>query len=169
VFARDGFQCSGCGVHAAAAALTIDHIHPVSLGGTNDESNLQTLCRSCNSSKGAEPDYAARTGRVDSAVEHRARHEAPARSGQGPPSQYGGGRIPSPKATTPIAITDEHGKTQHFPTVSIAAKALCPPRSAEWEDLFYALRSAASRPGKQVTFNGRIYTARWIGDTDGDA
>jgi hypothetical protein len=50
VWRRDGLRCVVCG---AESRLTIDHIYPVSLGGTNDESNLQTLCRSCNSRKGA--------------------------------------------------------------------------------------------------------------------
>ena len=50
VFGRDGYACVVCGSNLD---LTVDHIHPVSLGGTNDPSNLQTLCRSCNCSKGA--------------------------------------------------------------------------------------------------------------------
>jgi 5-methylcytosine-specific restriction protein A len=33
--------------------LTVDHIVPLSNGGFTVESNLQVLCRSCNSSKGA--------------------------------------------------------------------------------------------------------------------
>jgi membrane protein involved in colicin uptake len=53
ILARDLYRCQGCGVTGDTAALTIDHIYPVSLGGTNEESNLQTLCRSCNSRKGA--------------------------------------------------------------------------------------------------------------------
>lgn len=49
VFDRDGQICRWCG---ATEQLTIDHIHPVSYGGTNAPENLQVLCRSCNSWKG---------------------------------------------------------------------------------------------------------------------
>lgn len=50
MFERDKYRCVNCGTHLN---LSIDHIHPFSKGGSDDESNLQTLCRSCNSSKGA--------------------------------------------------------------------------------------------------------------------
>lgn len=50
VLARDDYQCCYCG---ATEHLTIDHIHPLSKGGSNELDNLQTLCRSCNSRKGA--------------------------------------------------------------------------------------------------------------------
>jgi HNH endonuclease len=50
VFLRDGNACVRCG---AAEDLTLDHIYPWSLGGSDHVSNLQTLCRSCNASKGA--------------------------------------------------------------------------------------------------------------------
>ena len=42
-----GKPCVKCG----KPADTIDHIVPVSRGGTNDTSNLQPLCRSCNQHK----------------------------------------------------------------------------------------------------------------------
>ena len=45
------FQCTNCG---SVENLTIDHIKPVKLGGTDDYSNLQILCKSCNSKKGAK-------------------------------------------------------------------------------------------------------------------
>ncbi|TVM03004.1 MAG: HNH endonuclease [Candidatus Brocadia sp. WS118] len=49
VFKRDNFQCIKCG---SMENLSIDHILPFSLGGDTIMSNLQTLCRACNSKKG---------------------------------------------------------------------------------------------------------------------
>ncbi len=49
VYERDGYQCVYC---QCPDDLTIDHILAISKGGTNDPSNLQTLCRACNSRKG---------------------------------------------------------------------------------------------------------------------
>ena len=46
---RDGAKCNQCG--ALDPKLQIDHIHPVSLGGTNELANLQLLCRACNQKK----------------------------------------------------------------------------------------------------------------------
>lgn len=49
VFERDKYRCVNCQTHVDLCA---DHIFPESLGGETSLSNLQTLCRSCNSSKG---------------------------------------------------------------------------------------------------------------------
>jgi len=49
VFERDNKACVRC---KSTEALEIDHIIPCCAGGTNDEGNLQVLCRSCNKKKG---------------------------------------------------------------------------------------------------------------------
>lgn len=43
-----GNVCVCCGAHEN---LTVDHVVPLSKGGSNDVSNLQPLCHSCNCSK----------------------------------------------------------------------------------------------------------------------
>ncbi|HKG26336.1 MAG TPA: HNH endonuclease signature motif containing protein [Thermomicrobiales bacterium] len=53
VYARDGFRCVFCGRKGRRILLTIDHVFPVALGGTNDVGNLVTACRACNLTKGA--------------------------------------------------------------------------------------------------------------------
>lgn len=50
VYARDGHACLHC---RATERLTLDHVHPFSLGGGDTFENLQTLCQPCNSRKGA--------------------------------------------------------------------------------------------------------------------
>jgi rubredoxin len=55
ILKRDDYRCQMCGVNAKdGATLEIDHIHPVSKGGTNELDNLQVLCRDCNAGKGAQ-------------------------------------------------------------------------------------------------------------------
>jgi ATP adenylyltransferase len=51
VLKRAGFHCELCGVAADIKALEVDHIIPRNFGGTDDMSNLQALCYSCNSMK----------------------------------------------------------------------------------------------------------------------
>ena len=53
VFDRDGCFCRCCN---STDKPTLDHIIPVSAGGENELKNLQVLCRSCNSRKGAKHD-----------------------------------------------------------------------------------------------------------------
>ena len=58
IYARDRFTCQNqkCGAKKGerGVQLVIDHKKPVKRGGTNDPSNLQTLCSLCNSKKGAK-------------------------------------------------------------------------------------------------------------------
>lgn len=49
VWCRDNFTCRHC---SRRDRLTVDHVIPESRGGETVLSNLQTLCRPCNSRKG---------------------------------------------------------------------------------------------------------------------
>lgn len=46
---RDGLYCQSC---RTTGQLQIDHITPISKGGTNAKTNLQLLCKVCNIKKG---------------------------------------------------------------------------------------------------------------------
>jgi 5-methylcytosine-specific restriction enzyme A len=43
--------CHYCGKKAGAAALTMDHVVPVSRGGCSSKGNVVPACRECNSRK----------------------------------------------------------------------------------------------------------------------
>jgi hypothetical protein len=67
VFERDNNSCLRCG---STENLSIDHIKPLASGGDNSINNLQTLCKSCNSSKGNSiKDY--RKSNVESTLNQR--------------------------------------------------------------------------------------------------
>jgi len=50
------YKCMYCGVRLTTDNLQIDHMYPVSRGGSNDDENLQALCRRCNIRKGNHTD-----------------------------------------------------------------------------------------------------------------
>lgn len=51
VLRRDNHACRYCGAAAPEAVITIDHVLPVALVGTDDPSNLVAACRDCNAGK----------------------------------------------------------------------------------------------------------------------
>ena len=51
ILKRDRFTCKSCGARAPDVELEVDHIIPVSKGGTDNESNLITKCKDCNRGK----------------------------------------------------------------------------------------------------------------------
>ncbi len=70
IYLRDGFICNYCGCDlkniAVPQDMALDHLTPRSAGGSNDSTNLVTVCRSCNSKRSDKPwlDYAV-GGAVD--------------------------------------------------------------------------------------------------------
>jgi hypothetical protein len=54
IFRRDKFTCGYCGQRPPDVVLEVDHIHPVSKGGTDEELNLITACYDCNQGKSAK-------------------------------------------------------------------------------------------------------------------
>ena len=51
IFKRDSFACQYCGRQPPEVVLEVDHIHPVSKGGTTEPLNLVTSCQDCNRGK----------------------------------------------------------------------------------------------------------------------
>jgi hypothetical protein len=114
VLRRDGYRCRYCGATPdTGAQLTVDHVTPVSLGGTNDPSNLVAACLDCNLGKGASApdaplvqdvagDHVAWTNAVQQAhAEDRAERDAlavvvDAFGAEWDTWQRGGARLPKP-------------------------------------------------------------------------
>lgn len=85
VLRRDGHTCRWCGASAPDVALTVDHVVPVALGGSDDPNNLVTACQPCNAGKSSMAPDQAMVEDVDAtammfakalerAVEERRRH-----------------------------------------------------------------------------------------------
>jgi len=51
VLKRAGGRCELCGASHEEVPLDVDHIVPRAKNGSNDQSNLQVLCRTCNAQK----------------------------------------------------------------------------------------------------------------------
>jgi 5-methylcytosine-specific restriction endonuclease McrA len=66
IFKRQRGKCAYCTISLARTVRHIDHIIPLSAGGTNGRRNLQLLCQPCNQSKGARDPivFARSTGRL---------------------------------------------------------------------------------------------------------
>lgn len=54
VYQKSSNYCMRCGVNVKNYRNTIDHIIPISLGGSNNVENLTCLCDKCNKEKGSE-------------------------------------------------------------------------------------------------------------------
>lgn len=55
ILERDNYLCQSCLMQGRYVTATdVDHIVPVAHGGTDDESNLQSLCHECHKVKTAK-------------------------------------------------------------------------------------------------------------------
>ena len=63
---RQNSVCVYCGHRRIAPSFDIDHIIPAVRGGSNEESNLQVICKRCNQRKGLQTDkeFRARYARL---------------------------------------------------------------------------------------------------------
>lgn len=59
VLRRDNHTCRYCGATAPNVKLTVDHVTPTALGGSDSPGNLITACEPCNSGKSSVPADAA--------------------------------------------------------------------------------------------------------------
>lgn len=59
ILRRDGHTCRYCGAMAPDVSLTVDHVIPSTLGGTDDPANLVAACVDCNNGKASVPADAA--------------------------------------------------------------------------------------------------------------
>lgn len=51
IYDRQNGLCAYCGQHRNIKYMTVDHIIPLSKGGTDDIENLQCTCKKCNQFK----------------------------------------------------------------------------------------------------------------------
>lgn len=51
LYTETGCRCAHCGKPIEYAESTVDHVVPISKGGTNGKSNLAILCKDCNQDK----------------------------------------------------------------------------------------------------------------------
>lgn len=72
VLRRDNYTCRYC--RSTEAELTIDHVTPVALGGSDKPDNLVAACRDCNTGKSSAHPEAALVAEVsDEAIRHAER------------------------------------------------------------------------------------------------
>jgi len=67
ILERDGFKCVDCGRSPRSdesCILHVDHRVPASIGGSNDPSNLQTLCDWCNLGKFTDTDWKLKAAKL---------------------------------------------------------------------------------------------------------
>lgn len=65
ILRRDQNTCNYCGGKAPDVTLTVDHVLPVTLGGSDDANNLVAACKDCNAGKTSSSPDAPLVAQVD--------------------------------------------------------------------------------------------------------
>lgn len=65
ILKRDDYACRYCGAKVPDVELTVDHVLPVALGGTDEPTNLVAACRACNGGKSSAPPTGALVADVE--------------------------------------------------------------------------------------------------------
>ena len=65
LYGRQEGRCNGCCQYFEYRHMEADHIVPKSVGGHDDDSNLQLLCGHCNKVKGGKLDNAGLRSRLN--------------------------------------------------------------------------------------------------------
>jgi len=73
ILRRDNNACRYCGSMAPDVKLTVDHVMPVALGGSDDPSNLVAACADCNAGKSSTSPDAPLVAEVSEDAERWAR------------------------------------------------------------------------------------------------
>jgi hypothetical protein len=55
ILRRDNHTCKYCGAAAPDVVITVDHVVPAALGGSDDPVNLVAACKDCNAGKSSVP------------------------------------------------------------------------------------------------------------------
>lgn len=66
VLRRDNYTCRYC--RSTEGELTVDHVVPIALGGSDDPSNLVAACRDCNAGKASTGPDESTVAEVDGAA-----------------------------------------------------------------------------------------------------
>lgn len=87
VFLRDHGACAFCGEKLTLKTFTLDHLVPLSRGGTHDFLNVVVACKACNNQKGArtpseaglklriQPKVPSRMELIEAHIEHSGFHD----------------------------------------------------------------------------------------------
>jgi hypothetical protein len=121
ILRRDNHTCRYCGATAPDAKLTVDHVTPTALGGTDTPDNLVTACEPCNSGKTSTPADVAIVADVAEDAARWARAWQQAARQQGEESKSKGEIAKKVKARLVRACKESYGRTPTIPSDAAAS------------------------------------------------